>query len=429
MSRSDGIQGIEDEPYQGLYRAVAQPKQLTGFDSGPLPDRFDLAEILKSTREAKGWTLDQVAETTRVRRAYLEAFEQAAYDVLPSRAFAIGYVKAYAKALGLDEEGLAEMFKRDVSEPQTRLHAPSGASLEDVKPNYRLYVTAATCLVVAIVIWNVLQHRPVLPGGHLRTSRIDDLPWTQGVPLIRDGVMLMTRPAPTPRDQDIPAAYVTPGLEDGFASIAAAANSSAGAPVPVQDVLPSRAFNPRGAVYGAEPENSAVTIQASRSVNLIVHDAAGTIYFARLLGVGEAYRLPQADQQNLIIEVSDVKALDVFYNGEYAGAMDALKTPIGALNSHAAQMASALDAKQASQHQVASVFDVTPAPEAPALVKASDEPIPYMPAVKPVTAAAVRPAADKVSASAAAVESPAAAASSSSPIPPPATEPATAAPQ
>ena len=393
MSGSDGIDGIEDEPYQGLYHGVGQAGDLSGATPGHLPDRFDLAEILKTTREAKGWTLDEVSEITRVRRAYLEALEQAAYDILPSRPFAIGYVKAYAKALGLDEETLADMFKRDMSEPHTRLHAPSGASLEDVKPNYRLYITIAGCLVAAIVVWNILQYKPVLLAAHNRNGGFDSQPWSSGMPLFQNGVVLVTRPAPAPKDQDVPQPYITPGLENGFASIAAANTSSDAAPVPVQDVLPSHAFNPRGAVYGAQPEDSAVTLQATASVSLTLHDSGGNVFYAQQLSPGEAFRLSQTDQQGLIVDVSDPKALDVYYNGEYAGGMDQPKTQVGQLNARAAQMAAALEAKQASQHQVASVFIAGPPPEAPTVVKRPDTPIPYLPSEpKPEAAAEKKPA-------------------------------------
>ncbi len=433
MSSRDSIDGIEDEPYQGLYHAM-QPKVLDGAP-GHLPDRFDLAEILKSTREARGWTLDEVSEITRVRRAYLEALEQAAYDVLPPRAFALGYVKAYAKALDLDEETLADMFKREVSEPHTRLHAPSGASLEDVKPNYRLYITAGVCLVVAIVAWNILQYKPLLLAARNRADAFDSLPWSKGaVPLIRDGVVLLTKPAPAPRDQDIPAPYVTPGLESQFASLAATdASNDDGGPVPVQDVLPSHAFNPQGAVYGAQPENSSVTIQATRSVTLTLRDNGGIVYFAHQFGPGEAFRLSQTDQQNLIVDISDPKAFDIYYNGEYAGPMAATQTQVGQLNARAAQLANALDATQASQHQVASVFEVPPAPEAPTVIKKSDQPIPYM-QPKPEPAAAPKPVTPRPTAPASASASSSAPASSVATPPaaapsPAVPEPATPAPQ
>ncbi len=417
MSTNDSINAIEDEPYQGLYRgAVSHYADARDH----LPDRFDLADILRTTREARGWTLDQVADLTRVRRAYLEAFEQAAYDVLPPRAFAIGYVKAYAKALGLDEETLADMYKRDVSEPHGRLHAPSGASLEDVKPNYRMYILVALGLVAAVVVWNVVQRKPIDLSKFNRPGAMGNESWSVGQPLIRDGVVYVSKPKAAPQDQDVPPPYVTPGLEDGFSSIEAAHNQSSAAPVPVQDVLQGRkAFNPRGAIYGSQPENSNVTIQATKSVNLVMRGTDGTVYFAHQIGAGEAFRLPANTQQDLLIDVSDPSAFEMYYNGEYAGAVEALVTPVGKMNARAAQLSAQLDARQAAAGQVSAVYgSVTPAPARPVAQPKSTAPLPYVPNnpaqpakpvnVKPVIKPAHMPAAE-TSSSAAAPEADAAA--------------------
>ncbi|ESQ73753.1 RodZ family helix-turn-helix domain-containing protein [Asticcacaulis sp. AC402] len=383
MSTSDHPPIIEDEPYQGIYRGESQP-QMAQSD-GRLPDRFDLAELLKARRALLGLTLEEVSDITRVRRAYLEAFEQVAYDVLPPRAFAIGYVKAYAKALGLDEESLADMYKREVSEPAVRLHAPSGASVEDTKPNYRAYLTAAACVVGAVVIWNVVQHRPASHAQRNAYAQIDNAPWKFGVPNLRDGMIQLTRPAAAPQDQDVPLPYVTPGLEEGFASIMADANASSTAPVSVTDVLQARkAFNPQGAIYGAPPERSNVTLQATKSVDLIIRDGAGSVIsFATQLNAGEAYRLPAVDWQDKSVQVSDLRFIEVYYNGEYAGQMDSLVTTVGKLNGRAAQMASVLDARQAQAGQVAVVYKVSAKPEAPKAAPRQTDPIPYLPAVRP----------------------------------------------
>ena len=372
---------IEDDAYQGVYHGLGAAMKGQAAAGGARTDRFHLAELLRTTREAKGLSLDEVVEITRVRRAYLEALEQAAYDVLPTRAFAIGHVKAYAKALGLDEEALAEMFKYEVTESATRLHAPSGTAIEDLKPNYRLYVSGALCLVAAIAVWNVVQHNPNLLSSKAKgPGNLDSQAWSAGVPMIRDGVVYVTRSAPAPKDQDIPPPYVTPGLEEGFASIAAASNHDQQAPVPVQDLQARKSFNPRGAVYGAPPESSTVTVQATKSVNLIVHGGDNTVYFAHELGEGEAYRLPSNAQQDLTIDVSDPTALDMYYNGEFAGAMDGPTSTIGRLNQRAAQLSAALDARQPAQGQASTLYKAPPpAPEKPQLAPHSDAPIPYMP--------------------------------------------------
>ncbi|HTN40214.1 MAG TPA: helix-turn-helix domain-containing protein [Asticcacaulis sp.] len=381
---------IEDEPYQGLYRGEAN-SAFKGTTDGRLPDRFDLAEILKKTREAQGLSLGDVSEMTRVRRAYLEAFEQAAYDVLPPRAFAIGYVKAYAKALGLDEETLADMYKREVSPAAVKLHAPSGASLDDVKPNYRLYIGAAFCLVAAVVIWNVVQRQPSLKfGSGSHEAQFGNSSWAAGVPNMFHDAIFVSQPQPAPRDQDVPVPYVTPGLEEGFASIEAARNANSAAPVPVSEVLQMRkAFNPRGAVYGAPPEDSSVTLQATKTVNLVIRDPAnGTVYFAHSIGAGEAYRLPQSTQQNLLVDVSDVSAFEMYYNGEYAGALEGPLTPVGRINTRAGQLSEALDQKQAQAGQIVGAPRAVTAQIAPLTADKPNGPIPYLPSQRPAASSA-----------------------------------------
>ncbi len=385
----DTLPVIEDEPYQGLYRGRHQAGPR---DHDHVANRFDLAEILRNTRTARGLSLDDVAEITRVRRSYLEAFEQAAYDILPPRPFALGYIKAYARALDLDAETLADMFKAEVVEPQVRLHAPSGASLEDVKPNYRLYIGAALTLVAAIVIWNVFQHQPLQHSTPSVNALQTDQAWSPGVPVNTGGLMVLTQPEAAPRDQDIPMPYITPGLEEGFASL----NADRGTPVaPVVDpsLLGARkAFNPRGAVYGAAPESSTVTLQTDRSVNLVVRAPDGRVFFARQLGAGEAYRVPAEDLQNLTIEVSDFNAFEVYYNGEYAGRMEANTTPVGRLNAKASALADALDAREAAAQAAAGGAPAPSVVPQKPVMKPSG-PIPYTPSVKAPAPTSAKPAA------------------------------------
>ncbi len=295
------------------------------------------------------------------------------------------------------------MYKREVSPAAVKLHAPSGASLDDVKPNYRLYIGAAVCLVAAVVVWNVVQRQPNLKfGGGSHEAQFGNSSWAMGVPNMLNGAIFVSQPQPAPRDQDVPVPYVTPGLEVGFASIEAARNANSVAPVPVSEVLQMRkAFNPRGAVYGASPENSSVTIQATRTVNLVVRDpVGGTVYFAHSIGAGEAYRLPENDQQNLLVDVSDVSAFEMYYNGEYAGALEGPLTPIGRINARAAQLSDALDQKQAQAGQLAGVpRTAAAAPIAPLTADKPNGPIPYLPSQRPAA-----PPAASSSASAPAVQ-------------------------
>ncbi|HMP62440.1 MAG TPA: helix-turn-helix domain-containing protein, partial [Phenylobacterium sp.] len=67
------------------------------LESGP-----NIGAALKAAREFRGLSLQDVADSTCIRRAYLAAIEEMRLDDLPSRPFTVGYIRAYAKALGLD---------------------------------------------------------------------------------------------------------------------------------------------------------------------------------------------------------------------------------------------------------------------------------------------------------------------------------------
>ncbi len=67
---------------------------------------------LKKDREARGISLKAVADATRITHRYLEAIESDRLDLLPGGFFIKGILKAYAGAVGLDEDEVLERFRR-----------------------------------------------------------------------------------------------------------------------------------------------------------------------------------------------------------------------------------------------------------------------------------------------------------------------------
>lgn len=367
-------------------------------DLNPQPAHADphhgvvLGDILRSAREASHLSLDHVADITRVRRSYLEAFETGALDLMPARPFAIGYVKAYAKALGLDEETMADLLKRDLADPVPTLRAPTGAAMDEVKPSYGRYIAGAVVVVGAIIIWNVAQRQPELFKAKPDVPTVAAQGWSQGVPIVRDGVVYVSKPGAPPLDQDLPVPYVTPGLEAGFAEIEAEkARNGTGTASPSDSLQMRKAFNPKGAVFGAAPEQSNVVIQARRSVNLVLRSNEGQVYFARQLGAGESYRVPNATAVPMLVDVSDASAFEVYYDGEFAGALESNTTPTTRINARAQQTAALMDAQQAEARPVA---PPRPRIEKPKARPMPTEPIPYQPS-QPVQTQPVQPPADE----------------------------------
>lgn len=109
-------------PSLGLPQVAAQGSLLpaSSSDSNPvLPDLVedDDAELhfgltLRRAREQQGLSLHDVAEQTRISVRWLAALEEARTEQLPAPVFVIGYLRSYARVLGLPGDELIEAYRR-----------------------------------------------------------------------------------------------------------------------------------------------------------------------------------------------------------------------------------------------------------------------------------------------------------------------------
>jgi cytoskeleton protein RodZ len=81
-------------------------------------------EQLRLAREARGISLREISEQTRISTRYLEAIEADDYKRLPGGIFNKSFIKAYAKYIGYDEKEALEAYMRTARE--------QGASPDDV---------------------------------------------------------------------------------------------------------------------------------------------------------------------------------------------------------------------------------------------------------------------------------------------------------
>jgi cytoskeleton protein RodZ len=76
-------------------------------------------EKLRDAREAQGLSLAEIAARTRIPLRQLEAIEQSDFAQLPSITYAVGFAKAYARAVGVDEASVAREV-RGINEQTVR---------------------------------------------------------------------------------------------------------------------------------------------------------------------------------------------------------------------------------------------------------------------------------------------------------------------
>jgi cytoskeleton protein RodZ len=78
--------------------------------------------MLRSAREEQGLALSDVATRTRIPLRQLEVIEAGAFSTLPSRTYAVGFARTYARAIGLDEATIIQTVRSelgDSAEPRT----------------------------------------------------------------------------------------------------------------------------------------------------------------------------------------------------------------------------------------------------------------------------------------------------------------------
>ena len=71
---------------------------------------------MRHAREKSGKSVEQIAEETRIPQRHLESIEAGRFADLPSRTYAIGFSRTYARALGLDEHEILDMVRTDIAD-------------------------------------------------------------------------------------------------------------------------------------------------------------------------------------------------------------------------------------------------------------------------------------------------------------------------
>jgi cytoskeletal protein RodZ len=209
------------------------------YASNPIGDR------LKAAREAKGLSLDDVANRTRVPIRHLQHIEAGEWDALPAPTYSVGFARSYANVVGLNGSEIGAALREQLGGGQSR---PAAAALYEpadparVPPRSLAIVAGliAVLLAVGYMVW--------------RSGNVDDTD-------------------------------VEP------AEIAAAVDQPIAAPAP-------QAAAPQAAAPAA---SGPVVLTATEEVWLRVYEADGPRLYEGTLGAGQSYTVPPTAQRPQII--------------------------------------------------------------------------------------------------------------------------------
>lgn len=73
----------------------------------------NVGDLLREKRKQLGIDIKQVSEDTKIRSEYLLALESGNFDKFPASVYAKGFLKKYAKYLGINAERVTAMYRRE----------------------------------------------------------------------------------------------------------------------------------------------------------------------------------------------------------------------------------------------------------------------------------------------------------------------------
>jgi cytoskeletal protein RodZ len=88
----------------------------------------ELGQLLRKARLEKGISLEDMQETTKIRKKYLEAIEDGNYKLLPGNFYVRAFIKSYSESVGLDPNEVLRLYRNVI---------PASQVETQVEPNHR----------------------------------------------------------------------------------------------------------------------------------------------------------------------------------------------------------------------------------------------------------------------------------------------------
>ena len=178
-----------------------------------------IGEFFKQVRETKGLTVDEVASKTRIRSDFVKALEDGNFAILPDQVFARGFVRSYARSLGLDEEDAIHRFIQSAGafyEKQDERERLKVRQAEEERKRQANRKAVAVAIGIAVLTLIFLLSRE--QSSVLRRSNPDHASNKRGTQMTKDAPDVAPRrepepPAAVPKPSDIPAAVSKPTAE------------------------------------------------------------------------------------------------------------------------------------------------------------------------------------------------------------------------
>lgn len=317
--------------------------------AAPRAGAVQVGAEIRSAREGLGWSLEAVSGELRIRQPYLEAIEAGRVADLPGRAYAVGFLRAYAGAVGLDADALAERFRSGAGEVNRRTELAFPAPV----PQRGMPAGAVVLLGMVVVVAAYAGWYRMSSDGHTPVQTVPEVPehlasraapaMTTPSPQVAS-ILPSTAPpsglssapvsaAPGGTAPTGPAAQAAPsgggvaspaaqGPSGGVAGggVAPAASPAQAAGVPGSGgaaVVAGPGAAPAAGGGGAVPPGTRIVLASTAPSWIMVREKGGKVLVNETLHPGETWPVP-ADEHPLLLSVGNARGLSLLVDGTEA---------------------------------------------------------------------------------------------------------------
>jgi cytoskeletal protein RodZ len=112
----------------------------------------ELGQLLKKARLEKGISLEDMQETTKIRKKYLEAIEDGNYKVLPGNFYVRAFIKSYSESVGLDPNEVLRLYRNVIpaSKAESQVE-PTPRKRSGIKTNDRWSKRVTTLVFISFL--------------------------------------------------------------------------------------------------------------------------------------------------------------------------------------------------------------------------------------------------------------------------------------
>ena len=127
----------------------------------------EMGTRLKEARIAKGYSLEDLQEVTKIQKRYLAGIEEGNYSMMPGQFYVRAFIKQYADAVGLNADELLEQHKAEMPEttkeqvskpmaapsPSRRKSISKTSSSSRINEKMPMIIVALFIVVILFVTW------------------------------------------------------------------------------------------------------------------------------------------------------------------------------------------------------------------------------------------------------------------------------------